>query len=47
MFNALAMNEEDAVMPARRYLSNPRFALDLVRAALSLATLRYLFHDAS
>ena len=46
MFNALAMNEEDAVIPARRYLSNPRFELDLVRATLNFATFRRLFHDA-
>jgi hypothetical protein len=40
MFSALATNEEDAVMPTRRYLSKPRFELDLVRAPPSLAGLR-------
>jgi hypothetical protein len=47
MFNALATKEEDAVIPARRYLSTPRFALDLVRTALRFASLKRLLHDAN
>jgi hypothetical protein len=45
IFNALATNEEDAVMPARRYRSTPLLLLDLVRAARIFASLRRLFHE--
>jgi hypothetical protein len=40
MFKALAMNDEEAVMPARRYLSKPRLALDSVRTAFSFRRVR-------
>jgi hypothetical protein len=42
MFSALAMKEEEAVIPARRYLSRPRLALDCVRTAFSLLGFRLL-----
>src|ERR1700749_4708631 len=35
VFNALVTNEDEAVMPARRYLSPPRLPLDCVNSAFS------------
>src|ERR1700759_345803 len=47
MFRALAMNEEDAVIPARRYRSKPRLALAWVRSAFSFLRLRLLLSKAN
>jgi hypothetical protein len=40
MLSALAMKEDDAVIPARLYLSSPLLAWDLVKIALIFPALR-------
>src|ERR1700722_1669059 len=47
MFRALAMKEEEAVIPTRRYLSRPRLALGCVRTAFSLLGFRMLLTNAN
>src|ERR1700677_1195408 len=47
IFSALAIKEEEAVIPARRYLSRPRLALDCVRTAFSLLGFRLLLINAN
>src|ERR1700721_4664614 len=47
MLSALAIKEDEAVIPARRYLSSPRFAWDWVNTALSFCKLRKLLSSAN
>src|ERR1700722_17732327 len=47
MLSALAMKEDDAVIPARRYLSSPRLAWVWGNTALSFCKLRKLLTSAN